>query len=151
MKLSPGTVVGVKDILPSVQRSAMVLDEEVSKEYGADRVWVDLNTSGIHLPQMYRRKELFELPEDVSRLGLCATCRGYGSLIQQPIWAGPESLVDPCEACSGTGRSGLRVAVRHEGGTLVVEHQIVPHEAVPIDINGVVLCQACSMYVNGHP
>lgn len=100
--------------------------------------WLEVNTLGQHLPQMYPAGDIRPLTaQDCPRLGLCPTCLGFGNLDTRPpaSWADLARAIDqaasPCPDCGGTGRPALRVTIRRDGSGMTGEIRPLPHAYVP--------------------
>jgi hypothetical protein len=94
------------------------------------RWWIDLNTLGTHLPQMYGEHEMTVIgPDtDVTEHGLCAACHGFGLLDDATT----------CPSCNGSGQAGVTV-------THLVEDPATTLHSVDIDtaVTATIRCELC--------
>lgn len=121
----------------------------VMREAPSGRIWLDTNTVGQHLPQMYRPEDTTPLTAETCAIyGLCSECLGYGSEEDAPLAAALDQIPVRCMACGGTGRPSLRVQIERDGSGMVARMQILPHEPIPYE--GRESCMACGVPVEGH-
>jgi hypothetical protein len=95
-------------------------------------VWIDLNTMGSHLPQMYRPAELKPIDREIAEAeGLCGDCLGYG--VPQGYVAPLAASVDElptklvCQNCHGTGRPSMILHVQRTPDMIQSSIEVLEH------------------------
>lgn len=115
--ITPGMLVITTKSIVSIAspRTGRVLGE--AEDEG--RVWLDLNTMGAHLPQMYRLEELEAVtPELCRQHDLCVECLGYG--LKPPG--------ENCPECRGSGSSKWYVDIQHDANGATAQVTQRPHD-----------------------
>lgn len=102
-----------------------------------NRIVIDQNTLGQHLPQWYRPAEIGVITAALApQLGLCPDCLGYGTLGELASDADSyypysvDEVPDPCGECGGSGRQYVRVTAERSDGQVTGRMEIVPHDPV---------------------
>lgn len=140
-----------------------------------NRVVIDQNTLGQHLPQWYRPAEIAVLTAGLApQLGLCPDCLGYGTIGElgdadtyYPYSV--DEVPDPCGECGGSGRRYVRVTVERSDGQVTGRMELVPHDPVygsgltavkgvrgmlrsaPLGPPAPDMCLACGVTQDAHP
>lgn len=97
MNLEPGTLVLV--LVGGTFHCAASVIQPAEPE---GLVWLNVNTLGVHLPQMYRHDEITPIyaPSEIVTHGICLACWGLGTA----EWFVREPDPGRCFSCNGTGR-----------------------------------------------
>lgn len=92
-----------------------------------ERVWLDLNIMGSHLPQMYRRSELEPATRELCQAHeLCAECLGYGGFLEVDDKGAYRTR--RCDECRGSGSSRYYVEISQNADGSVVEGRVIPRD-----------------------
>lgn len=142
MELHDGDHVLVIHMLSEMPLGARVLGPAPHEGF----IWIDLNTMGSHLPQMYRPEELKPIDAAIAKAeGLCVACLGYGvpDDYEVPLAASIDQLEHICDDCHGTGRQGMRVNILRKPDSIEARMHVDEHAFVPEMRDHE--CKACGM------
>lgn len=94
----------------------------------SDRVWLDMNMGGVHLPQWYRLDEI-ERVWDAAPHGFCPDCKGFGIPEGAPSDVGSDQR-EKCPTCGGSGRPMVSMTIEHPNDSTTEAHVQIDSKAV---------------------